>query len=504
MRGPLRAFGLLAAGALVGLGFSPTSIWLAVPCGLALATILLSGRTRLGAAGYGYLFGLGLCGVSISWLSTLSLWIGLLLVAVVALFLLGYGLLVHELLRLPGWPVWVACGWMFVEFVWCRFPFGGFGWIRLGYTTIDTPLGGLLPWVGVVGAGFATALIGQLGAWAVSREPRKWLVLVVALLLTAAVGMGGRAGAVRPGALSTRTITIGFVQGNIEWRGMEMGRARVVTNNHLSETVTLMAKVKAGIVPSPDFILWPENSTDVDPLLDAQARATIEQAVATAGVPVLVGAVLAGPGQDERQTAGLWWTKEGVKQRYEKRNLVPFGEWIPGRNALLPLFPILQRVGEQSVPGTKPGAFDITLRDGSSATIGDIICFELAWDSTVFDTVRHGAQVLVVQSNNASYGGSPQISQQWTITRARAMETGRDVVVATTNSYSGLIHADGSVGYRTQEFVNDSGAWMLPLRNGLTMAVRVAPLLDWLLGLTGVGAAIISLLLRLTRGRIET
>ena len=77
--------------------------------------------------------------------------------------------------------------------------------------------------------------------------------------------------------------------------------------------------------------------------------------------------------------------------------------------------------------------------------VGDIICFELAYDSTIYDTVSNGAQVLLVQSNNATYGGTGQIEQQFAITRARAMETRREIAVATTNSVSGFIDRDGRV-----------------------------------------------------------
>jgi hypothetical protein len=83
-----------------------------------------------------------------------------------------------------------------------------------------------------------------------------------------------------------------------------------------------------------------------------------------------------------------------------------------------------------------------------------------------------------VQSNNATYGATGQIEQQFAITRARAMESRREIAVATTNSISGFITRDGSVATRTQEFTAQSMVVEMPLRSALTPAIRVAPWLE--------------------------
>ena len=75
-----------------------------------------------------------------------------------------------------------------------------------------------------------------------------------------------------------------------------MGRARSVTNNHLSETIQLMTKARLGGVPEPDFVLWPENSTDIDPTVDPLTKLTVQAAADVADRPILVGAVMQGPG----------------------------------------------------------------------------------------------------------------------------------------------------------------------------------------------------------------
>lgn len=139
--------------------------------------------------------------------------------------------------------------------------------------------------------------------------------------------------------------------------------------------------------------------------------------------------------------------------------------------------------------------------DGRTVKIGDIICFELAYDSTIYSTLTNGAQVLMVQSNNATYGGTGQIEQQFAITRARAMETRREIAVATTNSVSGFIDRDGRVVQRTDEFTAASMVVDMPLRSGLTPAVLVAPWLDRALALGGVIACLLGAAVLANRGR---
>ena len=125
---------------------------------------------------------------------------------------------------------------------------------------------------------------------------------------------------------------------------------------------------------------------------------------------------------------------------------------------------------------------------------GDAICFELAYDQTIYRALRDGAQVMMVQSNNATYGGTGQIEQQFAITRARAMESRREIAVATTNSVSGFITRDGSVAIRTQEFTAQSMVVEMPLRSALTPAIVFGPWLERGLALLAVFACFAAML----------
>jgi apolipoprotein N-acyltransferase len=485
----LRAAAAVLSGVALGLTWQPFGWWPLLAVSIPAFTLTVRNQPPRRAFGLGYLFGLSMLTVAVNWVHVLGLWVAAVLIVFEALFFGVLGVLLSLLSRLRWWPVAAAAAWVLVEYAYARVPFGGFGWIRLAHAAVDTPLSGFLPVIGVAGLSFVVALVAQLLGWAAwtwwaARGARRGRLRPLMMAGAAVAGLlavpaGLRLYQVEPEQTAAGVVNVGIVQGNIPGRGIEaMGRARSVTNNHLAETVDLMTRVRLGQEHQPDFLLWPENSTDIDPTTDPVTRLTVDAAAQVAGRPILVGAVMQGPGQGERQTSALWWQPgSGPQARYDKQNLVPFGEWIPFRDQLKPLVPILERVGAQSVPGTEPGVLTVDLGD-RVVKLGDVICFELAYDETVYEAVRGGAQILLVQSNNATYGGTGQIEQQFAITRARAMEARREVAVATTNSVSGFIDRDGRVVHRTAEFTADSMVVSMPIRSALTPALSVAPWLE--------------------------
>ncbi len=249
------------AGVALGLTWQPYGWW---PLLVVAHPGVHAGRTRSAAAarrsGSGYLFGLGMLTVAVSWLHVLGVWVAALLILFEALFFGLLGILLSLVGRLRWWPLAAAAAWVLVEFAYSRIPFGGFGWSRIAYAAVDTPLAGLLPLVGVAGLSFAVALVGpparldgagRGGRAGDTGAPRvRPLVLagavVVAVLLLAT---GLRLYQVEPADTAAGSVQVGIVQGNIPGRGIEaMGRARSVTNNHLSETVDLMTRVRLGQV----------------------------------------------------------------------------------------------------------------------------------------------------------------------------------------------------------------------------------------------------------------
>jgi apolipoprotein N-acyltransferase len=189
-------------------------------------------------------------------------------------------------------------------------------------------------------------------------------------------------------------------------------------------------------------MVWPENSSDIDPYTDPVARASIGDAVRAVGAPLLMGAVVG-----DRAPHGEWFNRAIVWSRagqpgayYNKIHPVPFGEYIPFRSFFAPRFPALDQIPADMYRGRRPGLLQV-----GPARTGVLMCFEVAYDGLLRNLVGGGAQVLVVPTNNATYTGTGQILQQFAMSRLRAIETGRYVVVASTNGISGLIAPDGRV-----------------------------------------------------------
>lgn len=512
---PFRCAGAVLAGVATGLGQAPAGWWPLVIPGVAALTLLVSrGRPRT-ALGLGYLYGLAMFTTTIWWVRVVAWPAAVVLIAFMACWSMLTGWGVRMVQGLPIAPLWAACVWSAAEVGAARVPIGGFGWVRLAWTAVDTPIAGTLRWIGATGVSLLIALAGQLLAAAVGsqrssgrrdrdRRHRLGGRLVPGVTLVAVLAVASLAGewtirwADRQVAQEPAGPRVMVIQGGVDGTtgSYAMGYARSVTENHLSETIAAIAAQRATGAPAPDMVLWPENSTDVDPVKDFQTRTLVTTATRVAERPILVGAVTEGPGPDERQTTAMWWPVGADRPTgvYHKRNLVPFGEWIPWRSVLLPLLPVLEHVGRQSVPGTTPGVLEASI-GGRRVLIGDVICFELAYDHTVYDTVRNGAQLLMVQSNNATYTHTGQPYQQWQITRARAIETGRQIVVSTTSSLSGLISPGGKVRDRTAEATHAWRMYTVAIGSGVSAGVKASPVI----GLASVIAAVIAVLAGVAR-----
>jgi apolipoprotein N-acyltransferase len=294
-------------------------------------------------------------------------------------------------------------------------------------------------------------------------------------------------------------VVVAAVQGNVPRLGLEpFAQRRAVTENHLQETERLASDVAAGRVPQPTFVVWPENSDDLDPRTDVVSHAQIDTAARSIGVPILVGAVI-NDGPHNVQNAGIVWSPQtGPGQIYIKRHLVPFGEYLPFRGLMTAISSRFNLIAKDFLPGHRPGTLTI-----AGIRIADAICFEVADDTVVRQAVNGGGRLLVVQTNNASYeqqgdsGNGGETAQQLAISQLRAVEHGRAVVVAATSGVSAMIAPNGKILAKTSVFTPAVLDRTLPLRDPRTLADRVGAWPEWIL----VGAAALALVLGFIRRR---
>lgn len=479
-----RLVGAAASGALVTVAFPPYDWWLLAPVGVGLLALLCRGlRAREGAV-LGLVHGLATFLPLVSWMTVIGPDAWIMLSLLEASFLALLGALLPVVLRLPGWPVWVACLWVAQEAARGRLPFGGFPWGRLAFAETASPFTAYAALGGAPSVTFATALAGTLLGAGVLLLVRARLVASVVLLL-AALAVPTVGSLVPTGGTAGRTVRVALVQGGVPGSGMDFeGEREQVLRNHVDATTRLADDVRAGRVEPPDLVVWPENASDIDPFTDPVARELIDGAVRDVGVPVLVGAVLDGPGPDFVSNSGIVWDPvSGPGARYVKRHPVPFGEYIPFRDQLSGVVERLDQIPRDFVAGDRPG----NLRLGP-AEVGDVICFEVAYDGLVRDVVAGGAEVLVVQTNNATYSGTGQLQQQLAMSRLRAVEHGRTVLVAATSGISAVIDPGGNVVARAPEGVARTLVVDVVLQDGRTLAAGLGDRPEWLLTVVGLFA----------------
>ncbi|MBF4162010.1 apolipoprotein N-acyltransferase [Nocardioides acrostichi] len=472
----IRALVAFVVGVALSLAFEPVAIPVVAPFCVAGYVLCLHGlaggrRARRRGFGVGLAFGVGFYFTHIWWMRAVATaaWIGL--ASLEALFYGLLGAVVVVLVRRRWWPLTVTAAWVTMEVWRSSWPFSGMPWGRLAFSVVDTPLTGLLPWIGMVGVSGVVALLGALLAHLVLH--RRALVLVPLLIVGGVIALSV-AVPYDPGPEDGEA-TVAAVQGNVPGPGNDvLYDYEQVTRNHAEATEQLAAQVAAGTEPRPDFVVWPENSTAVDPFADAETHSAIEAAVSAIDVPVLVGAIV-DDGADYVLNQGIVWDPvSGAGDRYTKRHPVPYGEYIPARRFADFNFGELARISRDMRAGTRTEPLDV-----AGVPVADAICFDVAYDDGIDAQVRHGAQMLTVQTSNATFIFTDQIEQQFAITRLRAIETQKWLVVASTNGLSGIIDPEGHVVATADPRTTAVMVHRVGLRTGATPGVVLTPWIGW-------------------------
>jgi apolipoprotein N-acyltransferase len=494
-----RAVGALGAGLLLWLAFPEHDLWWLAPVAVALlGAVTLDVGARRGF-GLGMLAGWAFFVPVLSWsgiyvgklpwfaLATLqALYVGAMCAAV------GF---VGRRLR----PRWGAQTYVAIPFAWVAqelargtTPFGGFPWARLAFSQADSPLANVAQWFGAPGVTFAVAALGAalLASVRGFRTRRLTTVSILAFAASFVIAVSNQTP-----STDGRQVTVALVQGNVPRAGLDFNaERRAVLDNHVRGTELVGERVDAGAgerVGEPlSLVVWPENASDIDPIRNADAAAQVQRAVGAVGVPVIVGAVLQEPDPDVSNASLLYRPGGAEPERYVKNHPVPFAEYIPYRSFFRTFSDKVDLVTRDFVQGEGLGAFRIDAPSGAYWAL-PTICFEVAYDGLMRDSVTQpgkDASLLLVQTNNATFGYTAESEQQFAISRIRAIEHGRSVAHVSTVGVSGFIAPDGSVTGKTGLFTAEQRIGSVPIRTDRTLSDRLGPWPEWLasMGLLGV------------------
>ncbi|MHA7662021.1 apolipoprotein N-acyltransferase [Pseudomonas otitidis] len=491
------------AGLLLYASFPPVNWWFTAFIAFALLGWVLTGESISATSGFGYgvVFGAASYAALLPWVGALvgaAPWLAL--VVFCAVFPGMFGALATVVRGRPGWPLWLAGVWAGVEWLKSTVPFGGFPWGIVGFGQTSGPLlplarlGGapLLSFAVVLGGFSVTAIAVAIRRWRPpgrrSLSPFPAVELPGLCLCAIALGVAVISPDVqRSGAAvaSDTAVTVAAVQGNVPRLGLDFNaQRRAVLDNHVSQTLRLAADVRAGRARQPHLVIWPENSSDIDPLRNRDAAHQIASAARAIGAPILVGAVLMHPDwtPDHPATTNtviVWNPGGGPGDRHDKQIVLPFGEYLPWRSFFRHLSAYADRAG-YFVPGHGSGVVH-----AAGVPVGVATCWEVVFDRAARESVLNGAQLLAVPTNNATFNATMS-EQHLAFSKLRAVEHDRYVVVAGTTGISAVIAPDGRELARTRFFEPAYLDTQVGLNTTLTAATRWGPLLH--LMLVGIGA----------------
>ncbi len=453
----------VAGGITLYFSFAPFNLWPAavISTGLFFSALLELGlKMRFLSS---FLFGIAFFLPLLHWSSTYVGAIPWLILAI------GQSTLFSLIAFLPyrrnlSSAITFAAAFTLIEIFRMKFPFGGFGWGRVGHTQTDS-MSAVYPVVGISGITFIIVL---LGAMVSIFNIKAAIVSLITISLLSFIPINMKA---------SGSINLVGVQGGVEKLGLAFNdRAFSVLQRHVDVTQI--------IINAPDLIIWPENSSDIDPIRNQKANQLINDLIAKKQIPILVGAVeqdLRGP-----INSSILFDDSGIVQsRYVKQDLAPFGEYIPLRQIAEYISPQAKRV-RNFVSGETWVTHDV-----AGTKLLPVICFELLDD----DHLRSGvklADIIVNQTNNATFGKSNQAAQQLQIARARSAEFSKETFAVSTTGFTAHISNKGEILQKLPQFQSEYLEATVNGYGGQTIASRLS---SW------IWIGLLSLLIVLTRLR---
>lgn len=433
----------LFAGLIASSAYHPIHFWPAIFLGIGILYSLNRNTSRKSRIIANFTFGVTFQILTLYWIGTYvgsAAWI--ILVLMQAIFFL--------VLSFTTGALGFALSWVLFEFILRSFPFGGFGWSRIGYALTDTPLNYLYPRVGIVFIAFVVVLASAL----VIEEGFKGLIKIGAVLLILAL--------IPVNVSQKGSIRVGLVQG---------GQKLKLDNTFENSEAALAKHFKATDFIQPksvDLVIWPENAIGHDPFIRMSTNKGLSAQISRIKAPMLVNANLADG------TNGSVLIGDGEPQSYSKRYLTPFGEFIPFKSLVGRLSDKADKVIDY-IPGKSPHLFKT-----DKGTFRTLICYELLSDKQA-RTEMSDSDFIVAQTNNATYFNTWQLDQELAISKARSAETSRQSAYVSTTGITSLIDEKGEVFKSIPKYSNQVLVGEIKLRQGATPASKYGSLIEFAL-----------------------
>jgi len=482
-----------ASGVLIARSVTYSDTWILLPIGIAVWWAGTHKRQLSDYLFFSFSLAIAFWFARINWVTLVGIDAYIALAVLMSIIYGSFGYLMYKVRNLP--LPFISYGLIFIsmEALTDYFPFGGFPWGKLAYDSADAPWANLMPYgssplVTAAVLLIAALMIPSLG-FLLQRAFSASLVFVISIaafnLYLIDLDQSGKK--------ESGKIDLAIIQGSVPRSGLLFNEQKMeVLKYHVKETDNLLESTEKNY----DAILWPENSIDVDPFRNKEAGSLVEDLVIKYKKPLISGAVVQ-KANGLSNSVLLWDPKDAkVIDSYEKNRLVPFGEYIPFRNLIGNYVNRFDLIPQDFVPGTSSKNLRV-----SNTLISPIICFEVAWNNSLIEQIKEGGQLISVHTNNATYAFSDQLEQQFMITRMRAMETGRDIVVTSTTGISAHISRNGDVLWASKEFVPQSKIVSASLYSDITPAVKYASIIEKL-SLFGFAIPFIMLFISYVRRKI--
>ena len=471
----------MVGGLISSLAMPRENIWPLIFVSVAMILISVRGLRFWNASGVGFLAGLAFYLSQVEWLS-LYLgpvpWIAL-SVMEAAIFSIGAGLVAMvwswcETLKTSWYKSFaisaaIATLWTAREWFAINIPYGGFPWSRVAQALSESFLSQLVYFVGISGLTFVSVFI-TVSILQTLESGVKSLKENLLTLSASALALAIAALFVIPTAPESGEITVAAVQGNANAGLFANAERGTFLRNHLEATDLLREHPRLDEV---DFIVWPENASDLNPQANSMALASIEAVISEYNVPLILGAITESGGV--YFNSSLYYSQDAQQvDQYDKKRPVPFAEYVPDREFWNQLAPdLIGLVSRDYAFGTRDGIFEF---EGNN--LGVLICFEIAIDDIGRELVAGGAQIILSQTNNADFGRSDETFQQAALARLRAIETGRTVVNISTVGVSRIFLPNGQIVSELPIFEPGVMVEQVPLRTSITPAMAIAPYFD--------------------------